>query len=87
MQIVLAVLGMYAGFFGLYKIKSALSAKPVPAPAKPLSATAASASSSPYGFTFPTEENFDEWDKNPANWAAFESWVNSPKFDQWAEGK
>ena len=33
-QIVIAILGTYAGFFGLFKLKSAFSAKPpVPTPA------------------------------------------------------
>ena len=84
-HIVLAVLGVYAGAFGLFKLKSALTSKPVPAPAA--AAAPSTSAIGADGFVWPTEATFDEWEKHPKNWAKFEEWVNSPAFDTWAESK
>jgi len=87
-HIVLAVLGMYGGIYGLVRLKSALSAKPVPA-AAPVVAAAASTgpAASKYGYEFPTIENFDTWSNNADNWAKWEEFMSSPKFDLWLDGK
>jgi len=86
-RIVLAVIGCYAGIYGIVRIRSMLTKKPVPA-AKPAVATSTiTVGENKYGFEFPTMENFDEWEKNEANWAAWEKFMDSGKFDEWVEGK
>merc|ERR1719453_2821747 len=86
-QIVVAVLGCYAGVFGLVKLKGALSAKP-PVPAAPVAAAAAPAvagSTSKWGFEPPTLETFDAWGANDENWKKWEAFMDNDKLlDQWA---
>jgi len=80
-QIVLAVIGCYAGIYGLVRIRGMLTKKPVPAaPAPGAVTTTLAVGDNKYGFEFPTAENFDEWEKNDANWAAWEKFMDSGKF-------
>ena len=73
-QIVVAILGCYAGVFGLVKLKSAFSAKkPVPTPAVAApAAVAVGGTASKWGFEPPTLDTFDEWEKNEENWKKWE---------------
>ena len=72
-QIVIAIVGTYASLFGLYKVKSAFSAKPpVPKAAPVAVAAASSGSTSKWGFEPPTLDTFDEWEKNDENWKKWE---------------
>ena len=78
-------MGAYAGLFGLVKLKSAMSKKPVvPAAAPVAAATVGSSSTSKWGFEPPTLETFDAWEQNPANWVKWEAFLDSPKLDEWA---
>lgn len=82
----MAVVGVYASFFGLYKLKSAFSAKP-PVPAAPVASAPAvsSGAGSKWGFEPPTLENFDEWGANEENWKKWEDFMSGPLLDKWAE--
>jgi len=83
-QIVVAVVSVYASLFGLYKIKSAFSKKPeVPVVAAPV-ATSSSSGTGKWGFEPPTLDTFDAWEKVPENWTKWESFLDSPKLDEWA---
>ena len=65
----MAVVGVYASLFGLYKIKSALSAKP-PVPVVEAVAAApvvSGGAASKWGFEPPTLETFDAWGANEEN--------------------
>jgi len=81
-QIVVAILGCYAGVFGLVKLKGAMSAKP-PVPAAPVAVAAAATSVGRWGFTPPTIDTFDEWEKNEDNWTKWETFMSGPLLDQW----
>jgi len=84
-QIVAAILGTYAGIFGLVKLKGALSAKkPVPAPVV-AAAPAATGSASKWGFEPPTLETFDAWSENEANWQKWETFMSGPLLDKYIE--
>ena len=77
-------MGTYLGIFGIFKIKSALTAKPPPPPAPVVAAAAPSGSSSSrWGFEPPTLDNFNTWEANPDNWAKWEAFVNGPKLEEW----
>ena len=79
-----AILGCYAGVFGLVKLKSALSAKP-PVPAAPVAvASSSSGAGSKWGFEPPTIDTFDAWSENEANWAKWEKFMDSPLLEKWA---
>jgi len=81
-QIVVAIVSVYASFYGLFKIKSAFSAKPLPV-AAPIAAPVSSGTGSRWGFEPPTLDTFDAWEKNPDNWAKWESFLDSPKLEEW----
>lgn len=83
-QIVIAIVSCYAGLFGLFKLKSALSAKP-PVPAAPVAAApvVSTGAGSKWGFEPPTLETFDEWEKNEENWKKWEEFVSGPLLDKW----
>ena len=73
-QIVIAILSCYGGLFGLYKIKSAFSAKPpVPTPAPVSTSVVSTGIGSKWGFEPPTIDTFDEWEKNDDNWTKWEA--------------
>jgi len=81
-----AVLGCYAGVFGLVKLKGALSAKP-PVPAAPVAAAApaGTGAASKWGFEPPTIDTFDAWSANDQNWAAWEKFMsNDDLVNKWA---
>jgi hypothetical protein len=81
---VVAVVSCYAGLFGLFKLKSAFSAKaPVPK-AKVEAAAPAGGSASKWGFEPPTLENFDAWGDNEQNWKKWESFMDGPLLEKWA---
>jgi len=83
-HIVIAVVSVYASFFGLYKIKSAFSAKP-PVPAAPVAvAVASSGATSKWGFDPPTLDNIDEWSANEENWKKWEDFMGGPLLEKWA---
>ena len=85
-QIVVAVVSVYAGLFGLFKLKSALSGKPKEVPKAAVAApTTTDASGSKWGFVPPTIDTFDEWEKNQANWDAWEKFVSGPLLDKWCD--
>lgn len=78
------MVSVYASLFGLYKIKSAFSKKPeVPVVAAPV-ATSSSSGTGKWGFEPPTLDTFDAWEKVPENWTKWESFLDSPKLDEWA---
>jgi len=84
-QIVVAVLSCYAGLFGLVKLKSAFSKKPVPAAAPVVAAAATSSgTTSKWGFEPPTLETFDTWSENEENWKKWEAFMDSPLLEKWA---
>ena len=85
MQIVTALLGCYAGIFGLVKLKSAMSAKP-PVPSAPAAAVATTGgTTSKWGFEPPTMDTFDAWSANDENWKKWEAFMdNSKLLEQWA---
>ena len=83
----MAVVGVYASLFGLYKIKSALSAKP-PVPVVEAVAAApvvSGGAASKWGFEPPTLDTFDAWGENDANWKKWEAFMdNSTLLEKWA---
>ena len=81
----MAILGCYAGVFGLVKLKGAMSAKaPVPAPVAVAAPTSGGAASK-WGFEPPTLDTFDSWEKNEANWEAWEKFMdNDTLVNKWA---
>ena len=85
-QIVVAILGCYAGVFGLVKLKGALSGKkPVPVAAAAAAPSTTSGSTSKWGFEPPTIETFDTWEQNADNWKKWEAFMSNDKLvDQWA---
>ena len=85
-QIVLAVIGAYAGIIGLVKLKMSLSKKPAPK-AAPAAAAApvAVASAGKWGFETPTLENFDAWSANADNWKKWEAFMDGDGVNKWAE--
>jgi len=85
-QIVLAVIGAYAGIIGLVKLKMSLSKKPAPK-AAPVAAAApvAVASAGKWGFETPTLENFDAWSANADNWKKWEAFMDGDGVNKWAE--
>mmetsp|Transcript_27516 Transcript_27516/g.45832 ORF Transcript_27516/g.45832 Transcript_27516/m.45832 type:complete len:105 (+) Transcript_27516:55-369(+) len=87
-HIVLAVLGCYAGIFGLYKINKMLTKKPVPAALEPVAPVVSTGGSgaNQWGFEFPTLETFDAWSANAENWKKWEAFMDGP-VDKWMEGK
>lgn len=83
----MAVVGVYASLFGLYKIKSALSAKP-PVPVVEAVAAApvvSGGAASKWGFEPPTLETFDAWGANEENWKKWEEFMSGPLLDKWAD--
>jgi len=86
-QIVVAILGTYAGIFGLVKLKSAFSAKkPVPTPAVAApAAVAVGGTASKWGFEPPTLDTFDEWEKNEENWKKWEAFISGPLLEKWCD--
>lgn len=72
----------YASLFGLFKLKSAFSAKPV-VPEPIVSVSASSGTGSKWGFEPPTLDTFDSWEKNPDNWKKWEAFLDSPKLEEW----
>ena len=77
-QIVVAMIGVYAGIFGLVKIKSALSAKPPVPKAAAVSAVPSTGSlGSKWGFEPPRDaDDFDRWEQNEENWKAWEKFMD-----------
>ena len=83
----MAVVGVYASLFGLYKIKSALSAKP-PVPVVEAVAAApvvSGGAASKWGFEPPTLDNFDAWGENADNWKKWEAFMDGDGVNKWAE--
>ena len=85
------MIGVYASFFGLFKIKSALSAKPPVPKAAAVSVVAAGAGgSSKWGFEPPADaDDFDRWEQNASNWEAWEKFMDGSGpnggFEEWAK--
>jgi len=79
-QIVLAVIGMYASIYALVRVRMILNKKPLPEPVVSFPSPSGEGGASKWGFEFPTVENFDAWADNEANWAAWEKFMDGPKF-------
>ena len=82
----IAIVSTYAGLFGLFKLKSAFSAKPpVPTPVAAAPVVASSGATSKWGFEPPTLETFDAWGENDENWKKWEDFMASPLLEKWAD--